>query len=292
MDRARRFAVRKAAFTAAVLAVVSVPVAAQKPTPALPPVKAEATPIPSPSPSPVIVINNVPAPPVATKDPLLPAPIWAAIITLTGQSIIALLAWKQFQKNYEQKNREIKDRDDQVKLAEANKEKQFQLAEENRLTQFKLAEANREVQFKATEENKLAQFRSKELQDQFGDIQNRLASTEPSTRANAALRLAQFGETLKPGVGAGQPRNIENNPYFVPVVSQLSTTLYLEDNTAVRNAIREGVKNLITFAERESDEQVLLYGLIERLADVNKAARDGFIRAFAEWTMINNVSSG
>ncbi|MBC8142459.1 MAG: pentapeptide repeat-containing protein [Armatimonadetes bacterium] len=130
-------------------------------------------------------------------------------------------------------------------------------------------------------------FRSKELQDQFGDIQNRLASPEPIIRANAALRLAQFGETLKPGVAEGELRTEKNNPYFVPVVSQLATALYLEPNPAIRKAIREAFKNLIAFANTDGDDQPLLHALIERLADANRTARDNFIKALAEWTVIN-----
>jgi uncharacterized protein YjbI with pentapeptide repeats len=127
-------------------------------------------------------------------------------------------------------------------------------------------------------------FRSKELQDQFGDIQNRLASPEPIIRANAALRLAQFGETLKPGVEDGEPRTKENNPYFLPVASQLATALYLEPSQEIRRAIREAIKNLVAFTPVDGD-QPLLHGLIERLADANRTAKENFIRAFADWSV-------
>lgn len=279
MDRSRRFAVRGAIYTA-VLAVVAIPVSAQKPTPA-PVVKATPAPTPKPVPSPVIVINNVPAAP-ASKETGLPAPVQAAIITLSGQSIIAFLAWLQFQKNYEQKNREIKDRDDQVRLAEANKEKQFKFAEENRDAQFKLAQEQAKGLADQKERVDREHFRSKELQDQFGDIQDRLASTEPIIRANAAIRLAQFGKTLKPGE-AKEPKTEENYPYFIDASSQLATALHLESNPAIRKAIREAIKNLVSFASTDGDDQPLIHALIERLADVNRTARDSFIRAFAEW---------
>lgn len=216
------------------------------------------------SPPPPQVLKAAPDP----KDaPLLDKPGWTyvlpPIITLLGQGAIAWFAWKQFQKNYEQKNREIDDRD----------------------RQFKEAEVSRAAQFKEAEGNRAAQFRSKELQDQFGDIQNRLASPEPIIRANAALRLAQFGETRKPGVEDDEPRTKDDCPYFVPVASQLATALYLEPNPAIRKAIREAIKNLISFANTKEDDQPLLHALIERLADANRTARDNFIRAFAEWTV-------
>ncbi len=197
--------------------------------------------------------------PTATTGALtIPVPIIAAIITLLGQGTIAFFAWKQFQKNYEQKNREIKDRDDQFKKAEDNKAEQFDKAEAN----------------------KLAQFRSKELQDQFGDIQNRLADESPVVAAYAAHRLAKFGKTM---TDESKPKTAENCPNFIDAVGQLATALYLEPNPAIRKAIREAFKNLIAFANTNGDDQPLLHALIERLADANRTAKDGFIKAFAEW---------
>jgi hypothetical protein len=58
-------------------------------------------------------------------------------------------------------------------------------------------------QFDRTHRQRQEQFDRKELQDQFVDIENRLASTEPTMRANAALRLAEFGKSLRPGRGNG-----------------------------------------------------------------------------------------
>ena len=132
------------------------------------------------------------------------------------------------------------------------------------------------------------QVRRKELQDQFVDIQNRLASTESIIRTNAALRLGQFGKFLKLGETEGAPLNEENYPYFVPAVSQLATVLYTEWSTEIRRAVTEAIEDLANFSSKRVDEgsQQLLHALIERLAVSNRIAKEQFIRAFAEYWAI------
>lgn len=129
-------------------------------------------------------------------------------------------------------------------------------------------------------------FEHKELQEQFADIQNRLASPEPSIRANAALRLGMFATTIAPGLEKGAPRIEENNPYFLPAASQLATALTLEENPAIRKAILDALKRMDEFAKPEPGQQ-LLHELIERLADANRTAKDAFIVAIGEWVSGN-----
>ncbi len=243
---------------------VTPPVVAQKST---------ATPTPE-SPAPIVINNILPTPAPTPTPNTAPTFVWWKDIPWTVLASVGVIGAALIARNTSERKRVS---DENIANDRLTNERELS---EGRLTQDRDLAETRQTQERQ-------HFRSKELQDQFGDIQNRLAATEPIIRANAALRLAQFGKTLKPGVKEGDPHTEENNPYFIDAVGQLATALYLEPNPAIRKAIREGFKNLIAFANTDGDDQPLLHALIERLADANRTARDNFVKAFAEWTVIN-----
>lgn len=145
-------------------------------------------------------------------------------------------------------------------------------------------------QYNRSHQQRDVQFRKKELQDQFVDIQDRLAAPEAIISANAALRLAEFGKTQGPETQSGDQHSVTNNPYFLPAASQLATALYLEPRTEVRKTVLEAIRSLIVFGA-DGAKQPLLLGLIERLVSANRAAKEVFIRAMAEHAVSSSFAS-
>lgn len=147
------------------------------------------------------------------------------------------------------------------------------------LWQFNRTHKQREDQYREQQDTIRIQFDRKHLEEQFNDIQNRLSSENPSMRANAALRLAQLAETLRPG-SETTDYTLQNNPFFARAVSQLSIALNMEKDLGVRAAIVDAIKNLTLFAADKPNEYLLSF-LINTLADANRTAYRNFIKVLA-----------
>lgn len=186
------------------------------------------------------------------------------------------------------------------KVAEAKRKSDEDTASD-RLAQEKSINTERMKQEKdiarAKEEREALQHARKELQDQFIDIQNRLTQAEPMIRANAAMRLGEFARTPKPQVVKDvEGETVEgilshtqdNYPYFAPSLAQLSIALYLEPRSEVRKAIKYALSRVVDFA-KDGEGQPFLYQVIERLIDANKTAKEIFIKAFANWTVVDKT---
>ena len=113
-------------------------------------------------------------------------------------------------------------------------------------------------------------------------------------RANAALRLAEFGTLFIPRTAKQEadvptpPRNAKNNPYFILAAAQLSTALYLESKTEIREAIKKALNQMTAFAKEE--KQQLLCALIKQLVDANRTAKVAFIEALAHYSALMTQS--
>ncbi len=231
-----------------------------KPSPAAKPTPPAKTPTPTPVPPPFIIQNNIPIPAKADFNWAKDFP-WTA---LGGAAVIiaALIA----RDTSERKRKTDKDvADDKLKQDKETAE--------------------------AREQREAMQFAKKELHDQFVDIENRLASSEPMMRANAALRLAEFGTRLIPRTAKENeadptpPRNAKNNPYFNQSASQLATALHLEANSAVRKDMVKAFASMKAWAEKEPGQE-LLHELIHRIAEANRTAKDAFTKAMAEYGVV------
>lgn len=116
-------------------------------------------------------------------------------------------------------------------------------------------------------------------QKQLTDIQDRLVSSDPAVRAQAALRLAEFGKMMVPTQGSKE----QAYPYFIAAAAQLSTALHLETNPGIRSSARESLQMLADFATSLQSE-FFLKTLVIEAADANRTARSAFIKALAEYT--------
>ncbi len=139
------------------------PAAAQKtssPIPRSTPSKSR----PISSTSPVLLATPTPTTrPAANTDGAKEKQPWwsyfaSGIATVLGNTALAIFAWFQFRRNYDQKEKQFKD----------------------------------DLQQKQT------QFEEKTQEDRFKDIQDRFADADDKTRANAALRLAEMAQLPKP----------------------------------------------------------------------------------------------
>lgn len=122
----------------------------------------------------------------------------------------------------------------------------------------------------------------KELHEQFVDIQNRLALSDPSVRANAVLRIGIFGTTALPHIKPNSPIIATNYPYFLPVVSQLATMLTLEENPSILDSVVRAISGLTEFA-KHGINQHLLHSMLELLSIANISAKKAFVKSMAEW---------
>lgn len=245
--------------------------------PPQPPVK----PAPAASQTPSVVINNLPPLPASHSiaTPQLDKPAWTYLAAPITQGILAfgafVFTWLQFQKTHKQREEHLdKTQKQAAELAQRKEEADSRLAE-------------------IRQEQERLHFERRELQEQFVDIENRLASAEPIIRANAALRLAEFAKRPQPRpteAPVEQPRTEEHFPYFVPVASQLATALHLESNAAVRQDILKAFRSLAEWACNETD-QPLLQPLIERMADANRTAKNAFIKAMAEYNAVLSAAA-
>jgi uncharacterized protein YjbI with pentapeptide repeats len=219
-------------------------------------------------------------------------PAMAALITLLGGVAGAYFVQWQFNRTHEQRESEAKRLAKEFEIRQDAEKERFNTQQDILQNQFEakateaqnLFDAQQKTlreQFEAKAKADQIQFERKHLEEQFNDIQNRLSSDNPSMRANAALRLAQLAETLRPG-SETTDHTLENNPFFPRATSQLCIAFNMEKDSGVRTAIRDALKNLERFASNKSGE-ILLHFLINMLADVNRTAHRNFIKALAEF---------
>lgn len=114
----------------------------------------------------------------------------------------------------------------------------------------------------------------KELQDQFVDIQNRLASAEDILRANAVLRLAEFAKQQRPRnthdkqKEAILPFTELNFPYFLPAIALLAVAVRMEGRNDLRSNIANSVDDLVRFAAQKENDPIHT-SILRELANAN-----------------------
>ncbi len=116
------------------------------------------------------------------------------------------------------------------------------------------------------------------MQKQFTEILDRLVAPDPVVRANAALRLAEFGKMAAPVEGSKE----QGYSYFAAAAAQLATALHLETNSSIRASVRDALQMLANFAHSTQNDS-FLGTLIQELADSNRTTRTAFIKALGEY---------
>lgn len=106
----------------------------------------------------------------------------------------------------------------------------------------------------------------------FADIQPRLVSTVPHTRASGMLDLGELARIPEPG---GE----ESYPFFPRAVSHLTAALYLEAERAPRDEALHTLEVLAAFARDHAP--TMLAQLINDLAHANRTACNTLIDALA-----------
>ena len=159
-----------------------------------------------------------------------------------------VIAWMQFKRNYEQKEKDI----------ERQKNEFIKKQEADRL-----------------------QFEEKAQEDRFKDIQDRFASSDDKTRANASLRLAEMALLPKPDA-KDKPICDENYPFFLRAVAPLAIALHMEEDASVRSANKEALSVIVEWVKGKEKNDLLLRALIAKLYNANLTAKRAFIKALAE----------
>ncbi len=175
------------------------------------------------------------------------------LITL-AQPLLAVgavvFAWMQFKRNYDQKERDIeRQKNEFIKKQEADRR----------------------------------QFEEKAQEDRFKDIQDRFASDDPRTRANAALRLAEMARQHKPNA---EDESVceENYPFFLRAAAPLAIALLIEENPSVQSANKDALADIAKWIKGKQRNDRLLRTLIAKLYSANLTAKSTFIKSFAEYS--------
>lgn len=131
----------------------------------------------------------------------------------------------------------------------------------------------------ANHRQKQQHFEREALDNQFKDILDRLANESPMLRANAVIRLAEMAEQKYPGKSSELIP--DNYPFFSRAASQLSTSLHMERERAVRDEVVKSFRRISDFSSQYS--QILLMLLIKELVDSNRTALRIFSEKLAEY---------
>lgn len=126
------------------------------------------------------------------------------------------------------------------------------------------------------------EYRALELK--YADVQQRLVSQRPETRASALLDLWELARTH-----LAEMR--EPYPFFHCAISYLSAALYLETERLPREQALRALTEMAMFAR--DNEPRLLHPLVEDLAHANRAALSALTDALAErFAPAESVSEG
>ena len=151
------------------------------------------------------------------------------------------------------------------------------------------------------------------VEKQFTDVQTRLSSPDAKTRAVAMLQLAELAQQPYPqkptlsalfanaAIDKSLPFSRTNFPFFARAAQQYATTLPMEEEANVRASTKTAVALLCTFAKDKyttkedadapgfpkgtTETMVALTEMANELADANRAAKDTFIKAMANYTV-------
>ena len=193
------------------------------------------------------------------------------LLQVTVASFGGIVVWREYNRNYHLKQAQFRKDNDK---------------EERRRLEAEKAHDQKEAQFKEDQRQKQIQFEEKAQADRFNDIQNRFADKDDKTRASAALRLAEMGKEVLPGLfasGASPAFTEENFPYFLRAVSPLARALHMEENEAVLGAVKEALGTLASFTKGKDGDDRLLHKMITKIYDANITTKKKFTKALAEY---------
>jgi uncharacterized protein YjbI with pentapeptide repeats len=139
--------------------------------------------------------------------------------------------------------------------------------------------ASREERDEARHERRL-------LEVEFADALNRLADFQnPYMRAGGAARVAALATRRVANPGQERASVLEACPFFVRASAHITAAVHMEDEPAVRDEIRKALDSMVDCAVSFSadiatpftdDPQLLVYALLDDLADANRSAKRAF----------------
>ncbi len=199
---------------------------------------------------------------------------WSAIVT----ALIASFGWYEYNRNYKLKQAQFAQDKAQAERRRIESEQAFAQKE----AQFKEDQRQKQIQFDAKVQADRLQFEEKAQEDRFKDIQDRFASSDDKTRANAALRLAEMARLPHPDA-KDKPICEANYPFFLRAGAALAIALHIEKDDSVRAANKEALSSMVSWAKQKEENDLMLRALIVKLYDANLIAKQRFVKILAEY---------
>ena len=165
-----------------------------------------------------------------------------------------------------------------------------QFLEQMKLDRQRLSESQKQFNDQLSAND--LRFKIEQVEKEFKDVQDRFASMDAKTRAIAALQLAELAQEPLPGKPVA-PFKAASYPFFARAALQFALILPIEQDVEARRAIIKALERLVAFAkgrnETKSESQILLVDIANEFAQGNRAAKDTFIRAMAEYSVVAGI---